>query len=443
MTSVRLFIAWLIVLVALFAQVRSAVAADATDRTAPPPNIVLIISDDHAWTDYSFMGHPHLRTPNIDRLADEGLTFTRGYVPSSLCCPSLASIITGLFPHQHLITSNDPPMPRGMKGRQFYDTPRYKVGREVMNRQLDAVPTLPRLLADAGYVSLQTGKWWQGNYKRGGFTHGMTRGDRHGDDGIQIGRKTMQPIYDFIARARHENQPFFVWYAPMMPHQAHNPPPRFRKRYEKTAPSPHVARYWGMVEWFDDTVGQLLKHLDDEGLADNTIVIYVTDNGWITNPETGSYAANSKQSPYDGGLRTPIIVRWPSRVKPQRSDSLASSLDIAPTLLSAVGLNPTTQMPGVNLLDEKAVADRDAIFGECFTHDSQNPENPAASLRWRWMIEDDWKLIVPDPVNEPDSSVELYDIKSDPHEERNLAPAESERVDEMRAKIDAWWPAKR
>src|SRR5688572_5153626 len=178
---------------------------------AAPPNIVLIISDDQHWRDYSFMGHEHVRTPNIDRLAAESLTFTRGYVPSSLCCPSLASIITGLYPHQHKITSNDPPMPPGMEGSEHRQSDEYKAGREVMNRHLEAVSTLPRALAKADYASLQTGKWWQGNFRRGGFTHGMTSGERHGDAGIAIGRRTMQPIYSFIAEARRAEKPFFVW----------------------------------------------------------------------------------------------------------------------------------------------------------------------------------------------------------------------------------------
>ena len=185
-----------------------------------------------------------------------------------------------------------------------------------MNRHLEAVPTLPRLLAQAGYVSLQTGKWWQGNYSRGGFTHGMTKGERHGDVGLDIGRKTMQPIYDFIATAEHDKKPFFVWYAPMMPHQPHNPPQRILDKYARVAPSLQVAKYWGMVEWFDETVGDLLKHLDEQKLSDNTIVVFVTDNGWITDPKTGSYAPKSKQSQYDGGVRTPIMIRWPGHVKP-------------------------------------------------------------------------------------------------------------------------------
>jgi uncharacterized sulfatase len=99
-----------------------ALAASAADK----PNIVMIISDDQAWTDYSFMGHKQISTPNIDRLAKESLTFTRGYVPSSLCCPSLASIVTGLYPHQHKITSNDPPIPAGMKPKDFQQSDAFK-----------------------------------------------------------------------------------------------------------------------------------------------------------------------------------------------------------------------------------------------------------------------------------------------------------------------------
>jgi uncharacterized sulfatase len=417
--------------------------AVAADVPQSPPNIVLIISDDHAWTDYSFMGHPHIRTPNIDRLAAESCVFTRGYVPSSLCCPSLATIITGLYPHQHRITSNDPALPPGISPREFRQSLAFQEGREVMNRHLEAVPTLPRMLRKANYVSLQTGKWWQGDYRRGGFTHGMTRGERHGDSGLEIGRKTMQPIYDFIDEARRDGGPFFVWYAPMMPHDPHNPPTRLLKKYEPLAPSLPVARYWAMVEWFDETVGHLLGYLEDERLAENTIVVYVTDNGWITDPETGRYGPKSKQSPYDGGLRTPIMIRWPGHVQPERMSGLASSIDLVPTLLAATGLGPTSPMQGVNLLDDEAVKRRDAIYGECFTHESRDLHNPAASLRWRWMIDGDWKLILPHPANEPNSRPELYDLAADPHEERNLADEHPLRVATIRERIDAWWPADR
>lgn len=414
-------------------------SAFADSTSAAPPNIVLIVSDDHAWTDYSFMRHPRLRTPHLDRLARESLTFVRGYVPSSLCCPSLASIISGKYPHRHKITSNDPPLPPGASPREFHRSAAFREGRDTMNRHLHAAGTLPMLLAKQNYLSLQTGKWWQGHYREGGFTHGMTQGGRHGDDGLDIGRKTMQPIYDFIAAAQAEQKPFFVWYAPLLPHEPHTPPDRLFDKYRPLTPSASLARYWASVEWFDETIGALLDHLNAKRLSNDTIVVYLADNGWIQNPDGPRYAPKSKQSPYDGGVRTPIMLRWPGHVAPRESPELATSIDLAPTLLTAAGLKPPADMPGVNLLDEMAVKSRKAIFGECFTHNAIDLDNPAANLRWRWMIEGDWKLIVPDPVNEPEGNAELYNLADDPHELVDRSQKEGQRVTRMRAALDAWW----
>jgi uncharacterized sulfatase len=307
-----------------------------------------------------------------------------------------------------------------------------------MARHLEAVPTLPRLLGRSDYRSLQTGKWWQGDYRRGGFTDGMTKGERHGDEGLEIGRKTMQPIYDFIAEAKADKKPFFAWYAPMMPHEPHTPPERLLGRY-RDAPSPSIARYWAMIEWFDETVGALLKKLDDEGLGNDTIVVYLADNGWIQNPDGPRFAPKSKQSPYDGGLRTPILVRWRGHVAPRQSDQLAISIDIAPTLLAAIGQQPTREMQGVNLLDEQAVAGRRAIFGECFTHNAVDLQRPSANLRWRWAIDENWKLIVPHAANEPDAKPELYDLSRDPDETKNVIAVNPELAEQIRTKLDGRW----
>jgi arylsulfatase A-like enzyme len=415
-------------------------AATASAQEPPRrPNVVIIISDDHAWTDYSFMGHPTIRTPHLDRLAAQSLTFRRGYVPSSLCCPSLASIVTGQYPHAHKVTSNDPPMPAGMRAADFQKSPAFADGRERMNRFMDAAPALPRLLAKEGYVSFQAGKWWQGDFSRGGFTHGMTKGKRHGDDGLRIGRETMQPVYDFIDTAKKGGKPFLVWYAPMMPHDPHTPPERLLAKYREKTQSIHVARYWAMVEWFDETCGELLAHLDEQGLAQNTIVVYVTDNGWIQNPENPRFAPRSKQSQHDGGVRTPIMVRWPGRVAARMVDTPVSSIDLAPTLLKACAIAVPKEMSGVDLLDETAVAGRGPVFGECFTHNAVDLDDPASSLRWRYVVDGRWKLIVPHPRNEPNGVVELYDLQADEAEARNLAAADPDRVLGLRARIDAWW----
>ena len=132
----------------------------ATSAVAAPPNVVMIIGDDQAWTDYGFMGHPHIRTPHLDKLAAESLVFKRGYVPSSLCRASLATMITGLYPHQHLITSNDPTVPEGVASGAAMKNEKYLADRAKMIANFEKSPNLAKLLGTAGYVSHQSGKWW-------------------------------------------------------------------------------------------------------------------------------------------------------------------------------------------------------------------------------------------------------------------------------------------
>jgi len=391
---------------------------------AAPPNIVLIISDDHGWGDYSFMGHPQVQTPCLDKLAAQSLTFRRGYVPASLCCPSLAAIVTGLYPHQNKIFCNNPPGKPGSK--EWLD------GREVMTSHMKALPTLPRLLGERGYVSFQTGKWWQGAYGSGGFSHGMSRGESHGDAGLDIGRKTMQPIYDFIADARKNNRPWFVWYAPMMPHRPYDPPQKLLDKYKGKTDSIHLAGYWAMIEWFDETCGQLLDHLDQQRLADNTIVMYVADNGLIQRPD-GTFP-RSKGTPYDGGVRTPIMIRWLGKVQPRMAEELAMSIDLAPTLLQALGLKPTPAMQGINLLDPEALKRRTAIYGECYRFNGSDMNEPLKHLLHWWVINGYSKLIVPTGKNRP----ALYDLKNDPEEKHDLAgePGHQETLKCLRGMLD-------
>ena len=423
------------------------------------PNVVLIVADDQHWRDHAFMGHPHLRTPHLDRLARESLLFRRGYVPSSLCCPSLASLITGRFPHEHRIVGNDPPgverFPRNTpEGKRLFEA-----GRETMNRHLGQWPTLPALLGAAGYRSLQTGKWWQGDFSRGSFTDGMTRGDRHGDDGLVIGRKTLAPIETFVRECCGKEAPFFVWYAPMLPHDPHDPPADLVEHYAGVAPSLHVARYWGNVERFDRTVGHLLDFLDAEGLTESTLVVFVTDNGWIQDPNTPGYAARSKRSPYDGGVRTPIMLRQPGRIEPGVCDQPVSSLDLLPTILAATGALAPAGLPGVDLLDPAAVASRPPVFGECYTHTLLDLDDPAASLLWRWVVRGRFKLVAPEKLAAGDVRIEaeggaldedsrawlesgtprLFDLDADSDENEDVAAEHPDVVDDLKMTLDAWW----
>jgi arylsulfatase A-like enzyme len=220
-----------------------------------------------------------------------------------------------------------------------------------------------------------------------------------------------------------------------------------------------VARYWGNVERFDRTVGDLLDHLDRERLSANTLVVYVTDNGWIQSLDNPRFAPRSKLSPYDGGLRSPIMLRRPGTIQPRTSDALASAIDIVPTVLAACGVEPPAGLQGVNLLDEKAVAARRQVFGECFTHTLIDLDDPAESLLWRWTVRDRWKLIVPatagvgstfpategelvdphSPGRDERGEVELFDVGADPDETRNVAAEHPDVVADLRASLDAWW----
>jgi uncharacterized sulfatase len=299
------------------------------------------------------------------------------------------------------------------------------------------------LLAEKGYVSFQSGKWWEGNFKEGGFTAGMTHGDvsrggRHGDEGLKIGREGLQPVLDFI-ESRGE-RPFFLWYAPMLPHQPHNPPQRLLEKYSGKTDSEHVAKYWAMCEWFDETCGQLLDYLDEQGLTENTLVLYVADNGWIQDPQTAKFDARSKRSPYEGGIRTPIMLRWPGRIEPSRDDrTLVSSLDLAPTILAAAGIEPTQEMTGINLLEAAAGKRpaRDTLVGEIFGHDVADLKQPTRGLMYRWCIRGNWKLI----QTADGSERELYDLARDPHEKNDVAVEHADVVRDLAARIaDAWTP---
>ena len=413
-------------------------------KGAESPNVVVILSDDQAWTDYGFMGHPTIKTPHLDKLATESATFVNGYVPTSLCRPSLATLISGLYPHQHKITGNDPPTKQ--------------TDRREMLRHIRRIPKLPAILGEAGYVSFQSGKWWEGNFKEGGFTAGMTHGDpskrgRHGDEGLKIGREGLEAIWTFLDE--NKDKPFFLWYAPIMPHQPHTPPERLLSKYQSPDRPIELAKYYAMCEWFDETCGALLDGLERRGVADNTLIVYLADNGWIQKTADTDvppdwkqpFAPKSKRSPYDGGVRTPIMLRWPGKIKAENHEMLISSVDLAPTILHACDITPPADMTGLNLLnviaDEKTDGNpvsRDTVFGAIFEHDEPDIDDAAAGLLYRWCRHGNLKLIEPFGAT---AGPELYDLTTDPHEERNLARDQPDKVMALRKQLDEWWtPAK-
>ncbi|MBI2478656.1 MAG: sulfatase-like hydrolase/transferase [Planctomycetia bacterium] len=457
-------------------------------RLAPPfsfaqqrtekPNIVLIISDDQTYTDFGFMGNTQVQTPNLDRLAARSARYVNGYVPSSVCRPSLVTLLTGLYPHQHGIHFNHPP-PGFAKltkspeiGKRQFDELRERAASFV--RQ---TPTLPRSLAANGYRCFQTGKYWEGHWRNAGFTEGMTTaepsgekfGDKtlangevvahgNGDHGLAIGRETMKPIDDFIDDCGE--MPFMVWYAPFLPHALHDSPKEYYGRYESRDDVPkHRVPYYAAISQFDDTVGHLVDAIERRGLARNTLFLFVVDNGWepdanrhLAGQNEWDHTKRSKRSPFDYGLRTPILIRWDGETKAATHAELVSSVDIVPTLLSAAGIKAADiELPGIDLMPSargKATLNAErAVFGEIYPGDATTLGNPAREVAYRWVRQGDRKLITTHDHRQKTAWNEylrtdaLFDVATDPEETRNLIgqPEYQSSVRQLRSLLDGWW----
>lgn len=472
---------------------------------AAPPNIVYIISDDQAWLDFGFMGNERVHTPNLDALALQSARFVNGYVPSSVCRPSLATLLTGLYPHQHGIHFNHgPPGNTGynrMRSREEYE----KI-RQLEFALIRKVETLPGILhRERGYRSLQTGKFWEGHWRNGGFTEGMTTfetppitqtfggvrklasGQRaahgNGDAGLQIGRVTMKPIYTFIDACNAAGTPWLVWYAPYLPHQPHDSPQEFydlARSHEDVAT--HELPYFASIAQFDDTVGKLVRYVEEKGLAEKTVFVFVADNGWRPSlnrqrnrPQEFAHTKRSKRAPFDAGLRTPILIRWDGVIKPATHRGLVNSIDLMPTLLNAAGITTECsrrretpaihphrrfpdshkyayRLPGVNLLPvargKSKIDPNRAIFGEIYPGDATSLGHPNRDIAYRWVRQRGLKLIVPHshpqakkPWGDYLDSIALYDVSADPLETNNLAksPCYREKVARLRKSLDDWW----
>lgn len=440
---------------------------------ADRPNIVYIISDDQSWPDYGFMGNESVHTPNLDRLASQSARFPNAYLTTSVCRPSLVTLMTGLYPHQHLVHFNHGPP--GNAGFNRIATAReYVEARSAEFELIRRVPTLPRLLAESGYRCLQTGKFWEGHWRNGGFTEGMTTftgppasqaygGGRklssgeivahgNGDHGLAIGRETMEPIETFIRDCEKDDTPWLVWYAPFLPHQPHDSPERF---YEIAKRLPgveaHELPYFAAIAQFDETVGRLVEFVEKNSDAGNTVFVFVADNGWTASraPERGrpvefAHTKTSKRAPFDEGVRSPILIRWDGRVTPATHPELVSSIDLVPTLLKAAGLPQEvwSGMPGVDLLGDRD-PDR-AVFGEIYPGDASELGHPERDIAYRWVRQGEYKLIVPEGKNPWGGFLDregLFNVVDDPSERVNLIGEEGmkEMADGLRSLLDDWW----
>ena len=387
------------------------------------------------------MGHPHVKTPNLDRLANEGLIYERGYVTAPLCRASLASIVTGVYPHQTAVRGNDPAMP-GVSKRERKRNPemkeRARALREAMTASVVDAPSMVKQLRANGYATLQTGKWWEGNPLDHGFTDAMTKGGRAGDAGLKIGRETMQPIYDFVDKAQSNGQPFFIWYGVYLPHSPHDAPERLYLKFKDIAPDEPTARYWANIAWLDETCGQLIDHLKQQGLYDNTLFVYTCDNGWVPDSEKVGKYTRSKREPVEAGVRTPIFLTHTNAIQPLRdTETLASNIDIAPTILKACGIEPDVAMSGLDLREPQTLAKRGRIFVDVYEHDTQVEAvlDLDSDLVARVVV-DGWDKLIARPEGN-----ELYNLKNDPDDRRDIAAQNPETVQRLSKRLDEWLKA--
>jgi hypothetical protein len=282
---------------------------------------------------------------------------------------------------------------------------------------------------------------------------------RHGDWGLMTGRvdyvndiqnpahpipyaNTVQTVTDFIDVQVSNEQPFFLWYAPFLPHTSHDPPSGLLSQYTSQGLSDADAKYYANIERFDGGVGAILDHLDTREIADNTIIIMVCDNG-----RQYDLTTLGKLTPYESGVRSPILVRWPDRIKPggviepQFIRTPVSMVDMVPTVHHALGLPTFPEMQGVNLLDPAAVAARDTVCGSDHDVEILTLSNPSESLESRFAIRDGWKLIL-----FTNGTKELYHLYNgstpvDPHETNNLATSNPQLVTELSLEIANWYTA--
>lgn len=431
----------------------------ATHGLAQRPNVILIMTDDQGYSDLSCHGNPILKTPNLDRLHDEAIRFTDFHV-SPFCTPTRAALLTGRYP-----------------GR----TGAYRTSAGLTSLRPDET-TLAETFASAGYATGIFGKWHLGdNHPSRPIDQGFQKAVWHRCGGVtQISDYWTNDYFDdtyldggewksykgyctdvwfreamgFISECRSEGKPFIVYLPTNAPHGPFLVADKYKAPYQNCGEN---AAFFGMIANFDENMGRLLDFLDDKGLAENTILIYMTDNGSAAGyrlskegatrhrvdafPVAGSYSAGmrgKKSSPYEGGQRVPFFLRWPRGElgQPRDIDILAAHLDVAPTLFELCGVKrskdalPLDGRSLVPLLRGNAQGDwpeRTLVTqihgGASYTH----PDDPLVGSA---VMTERWRLV---------HGVELFDIIEDPGQRRDLAKEHPEVMQRLLDFHRSWY----
>lgn len=433
------------------------------------PNVIFILTDDQGWADAKFAGHPYVKTPNLDRFAEQGMWLRQFYVAATVCSPSRTAFMTGHSPARHRIHGH-------------LSTHDQNEARSMPDWLDPQVTMLPRLLKGAGYATAHFGKWHLG----GGLgapppeDYGFDETKTVNANGPELGDEAKDPYFRAKSTAlimdetirfirENKNRPFYINAWTLLPHAKLNPTPEQLAAYADLVPSagdpafgPWMQEYLGKAKDLrrqmqvfcasltdlDTQVGRLMEALDEMGLAEETLVFYSSDNGpedyRISNAANGGVGSTGelrarKRSMHEGGIRTFGLVRWPGTVPAGRRDetSVTSAVDFLPTICKLAGVTP----PADQAADGEDVSD--IWLGK--------PRSRKKPLFWEWLFQvqgpDDGYMPPPLAVRDGDlklfcdhkgGSTQLYDITKDAGENHDLASAQPETVKALTEKALAW-----
>lgn len=406
---------------------------------AAQPNFLLILADDHGYGDVSAYHASDVRTPNIDRIGQEGLLFTAVRANCTVCSPSRAALLTGRYADRVGVPGVIRTQPENSWGY-------FKPG----------APTIADELKRAGYHTGIIGKWHLGlespnTPNERGFDHfhgflgdmmdSYTTHLRHGNNYMRHNTETIDPkghatdIFtnwagDYLReRAKSKDKPFFLYLAYNAPHFPIEPPAEWLAKIKAREPQLDEKRAMNVafVEHLDDRIGQVLAVLKEVGLEENTVVVFSADNGGsVPHAQNNDPWRGGKQDHYDGGLRVPFLMRWPAQIKPgSRSDYQGLNFDLFPTFLELAGAKPSPELDAVSLVPilkgGTITTPRDLYFVRRESGKTYGGKNYEALIRG------DWKLM----QNDPYSPLELYNLKNDPQEQTNVATKAPKVLNEM------------
>ena len=439
-----------------------------TTKSATKRNIIYILADDLGYGDLSCYGQKKLSTPNIDRLANEGMRFTDHYSGNTVCSPSRAVLMTGLHPGLVHCRGNMP--------------------TEKMGALDSTMVTLPRVFKNAGYATGAFGKWGLGITSNEGEENPLTHGFDHFtgwksqliahtyypssivrdgkeiplDSGTYVHDLIMEDALNFIRESVKENKPFFCYIPTAIPHAAMHAPKELHEKWRKKLPQfdnkigrygagpgeicppvqNPIAGFGAMMEHLDNQVGELLSLLKEMGVDDNTLVLFSSDNGshlegghdpefWDSNGPLRGH----KRDLYEGGIRAPFLARWPGVIEQGTSSDLPSAFwDVLPTMADIIGQEKPSQTVGISFLPtlkgESGQEEHDYLYWEFRQGNNQFVKGKAIRFG-------KWKAV----VNYPNSSnkqslpgeIELYDLSNDLGEENNVADEHPEIVQQIKS----------